>query len=283
MKILEAINRVLRWAENRHGPQPLQHSMPELKSWVTSPLACNILSEEKAQLDDSLGELFGYHLLELSCFDTELLSTSSRINNRFRLAPVEGFSAGALAEFEQLPLPEESIDVVLLHHVLEFSPNPHQLLREANRVLIPRGHLLIVGFNPWSLQGVYKVLAQWLSAAPFWRRHSLRAGRIHDWLRLLDCEPVSIQRGFYRIPVNHAGLLRRFGFWERLCRKLHLPFGGYYVLLARKDRIAMRPIKPLWSQLNPMAGLVIGKPASRMPDTARETPVTRTQAQSNSR
>ena len=90
-----------------------------------------------------------------------------------------------------------------------------------------------------------------------------------DWLRLLDCEPVHVERGFYRLPVNHEGLLEKFRFWERACRFLKLPFGGYYMILARKDRMAVRPIKPLWKGINPMAGLVLGKPAGRMPDPVR--------------
>jgi SAM-dependent methyltransferase len=250
--------KLKRWAYQRHGPQPLGQSMEAMKGWETSPLGKAIFKQQQEQLDDLLAELFGYHLLEMSSFDRPHISAASRINHRFKLAPVADFGGRALSE----------LDVVLLHHVLEYATNPHQILREANRVLISRGHLIIVGFQPWSLQGGYKLLAQWLSAGSVWRRSSLQASRIKDWLRLLDCEPVALMSGFHRMPVNHAGLLEKFSFWERLCQKIKSPFGGYYILLARKDVIAMTPIKPAWSKFNPVAGLVMGKPTSRMPEAA---------------
>lgn len=267
MGVLGRVTRLLRWADRRHGPRDMAKTMSGLRRWQATPLADAILNDEKQQLDKLLAELFGYHLLEMSCFDVAELSAGSRINHRFRLSPVTGGRTAALVDFGQLPLPSESIDVVLLHHVLDYATQPHQVLREANRVLISSGYLIITGFNPWSPQGLYKVVAQWLGAGDFWRRRGLRAARVVDWLHLLDCEPVNIEHGFYRLPVNHAGVLKRFEFWERLCRRWHLPFGGYYVVLARKDRVAMTPIKPVWSSMNPMAGLALGKPAARMPES----------------
>ncbi len=258
------------WAEGRHGPRSLSQTIRALRGWEITPLASSIFEAQQGQLDQVLSELFGYHLLEMSCFDCPGLSRSSRINHRFRLSPVNNPDAGALADYESLPLASESIDVVILHHVLEYSTHPHQILREANRVLIARGHLVVVGFNPWSLQGGYKILAQWLGAGSFWRRRSLRPGRVMDWLRLLDCEPLHVEWGFYGLPVNHAGVLRQFSFWERFCRRLGLPFGGYYVMLASKDRLCMTPVKPVWSSLNPVAGLVMGKPTPRMPESMRQ-------------
>lgn len=268
MSSMNGFAKMKRWADKRHGTRSLSETMKALQGWEQSPLGKAIFGQQHEQLDELLSELFGYHLLEMSCFNQVGLSAGSRINHRFRLSPELGFDCGALADFEALPLPEESIDVVMLHHVLEYATNPHQILREANRVLISRGYLIIVGFHPWSLQGGYKLLAQWFGAGSFWRRNSLRPSRIKDWLRLLDCEPVEVQRGFYRLPVNHAGLLERFTFWERLCQSLRLPFGGYYILVARKERVSMTPIKPVWSNFNPVAGLVIGKPTSRMPEPA---------------
>ena len=271
MGIFDAMAKLVNWANKRHGPRELEYAVPGLKHWHKTPLGQAITHSQKAQLDELMPELFGYHLLEMSCFDFSDLSSSSHINHRFHLAPYVDANAPIVSRFEELPLASESLDVVLLHHVLDYSPSPHQILREANRVLIARGHLVVVGFNPWSLQGLYKFGAQWLGAGDFWRRRSLRAGRVIDWLRLLDCDPIKLERGFYRAPVNHAGTLGRFAFWESLCRKMKLPFGGYYIILARKDRVSVRPIKPLWRNINPIAGLGLAKPTTRLPEPSRKT------------
>ncbi|MGH1374547.1 MAG: methyltransferase domain-containing protein [Cellvibrionaceae bacterium] len=270
MGIFDAAAKLIRWANGRHGPRDLQQTMTGLKGWQRTALGKAITEEQKSQLDQLMPELFGYHLLEMSCFDVSDLSNSSRINHRFSVAPDVGVKAPVISNFEDLPLASESLDVVLLHHILDYSPSPHQILREANRVLIARGHLIVIGFNPWSLQGLYKLAAQWVGAGDFWRRRSLRAGRVLDWLRLLDCDPIKLERGFYRAPVNHANTLGRFQFWERLCRKMKLPFGGYYIILARKDRVSVRPIKPLWRNINPIAGLGLAKPTTRLPEPSRK-------------
>ena len=73
---------------------------------------------------------------------------ASRSNARRRRRP-----ARPLARCHELPIATQSIDLVVLPHVLEFADEPHQILREVDRVLMPEGRLVIVGFNPWSLWG----------------------------------------------------------------------------------------------------------------------------------
>src|SRR5205085_2507192 len=73
----------------------------------------------------------------------------NRINFRFSVALEPG--AGVAADPLQLPLASQSVDLVALPHVLEFHPNPHEVLREAERVLMPEGQVVISGFNSLSL------------------------------------------------------------------------------------------------------------------------------------
>ena len=270
MSLLNTLTDQFHRLRRARSPQGLGVSAKELDGWQLTPLGRAILDLQRQQLEDILGELFGYHLLQISVFNVDDLANSSRINHRFNVGPVASGSVSALAHPEQMPLESESIDVVLLHHVLEYSSHPHQLLREANRVLIGRGHLVVIGFNPWSLQGVYKVFKQMFNAGIFWRRHGLRAGRIADWLKLLDCDTVRLERGFYRLPVNSEAALNRFRFWERLCTRFRLPIGGYYILVAQKERLRVTPVKPSWQSFNPISGLGLSKPTSRMPETAKK-------------
>ena len=51
-----------------------------------------------------------------------------------------------LPKNEELPLEHNSCDVVVLHHALDFAQSPHQVLREAARILRPGGHLILLGF-----------------------------------------------------------------------------------------------------------------------------------------
>jgi SAM-dependent methyltransferase len=96
-------------------------------------------------------------------------------------APILPGTGWVRAEFTQLPLAAESVDVLVLSHVLEFEPDRHQLLREAERVLRPEGRLHILGFNPCSLHAWWRPAGgrplHWGCIAP---------GRVLDWLSLLE-------------------------------------------------------------------------------------------------
>jgi SAM-dependent methyltransferase len=57
-------------------------------------------------------------------------------------------------EFDALPFPNHSLDLVVLPHALELARDPHLTLREVERVLVPEGRVVITGFNPLSLWGL---------------------------------------------------------------------------------------------------------------------------------
>jgi len=152
-----------------------------------------------------------------------------------------------IADFEELPLSADALDVVLLHHVLEYTSNPHQLLREATRVLIPRGHLIIVGFNRFSLWGGWKFFARKVRQSTHWQYNSLRLGRLLDWLELLDFEVTSISHGLYRPPLRGQAMMEKLSFLETVGNRLGWPLGAVYVVVARKDVIPVTPIKNRWS------------------------------------
>src|SRR5690625_7242790 len=84
------------------------------------------------------------------------LTRGSRITHRFTLSPT-GATKGPLsplvADSDALPRPSDCLDLVLLHHLQVYSQTPHRLLWQVARVLIPRGRLVLIGFNPWSLLG----------------------------------------------------------------------------------------------------------------------------------
>jgi ubiquinone/menaquinone biosynthesis C-methylase UbiE len=85
--------------------------------------------------------------------------------------PVEGQSELEIPQvvthdFGELPFATQSLDLVVLPHVLEFAAEPHQVLREVERVLIPEGQVIICGFNPSSLWGMRQVAGRLTGALP---------------------------------------------------------------------------------------------------------------------
>lgn len=104
----------------------------------------------------------------------------------------------------RLPLQCDSVDMIIVPHLLEFDSNRFQTMREIERVLKPEGVVLIVNFNPWSLWIRYQYLWE-LKMADSWRGHFINRARILDWLKLLNFE-VTQASDFYldTIKTTHG-------------------------------------------------------------------------------
>jgi len=229
----------------RFGVKPLFQAQADLNEWFEGAIGQRFLIAEKSKLDNIMPEMYGYHLMQLSAFKNTLsLSRQSPVTHHFSLGVEEEGDAKALAQFEQLPIDSECIDVALLHHVLEYSTKPHQLLREASRTVIPNGYIIIVGFNPWSFSTFKRQCGRFFSRDAQRRFHNLRRSRIVDWLKLLDFEPALLEYGDHGWPIKEE-------YVKKVQESLNGFFpvcGSFYVVLARKCITPMTVIKPGWKK-----------------------------------
>lgn len=233
--------------------RPLPETIMGIAGWYATPLGQDILRSQKRILAEQLSCLFGYHLMQLSVAPAERLFSASRINHCFSLSPLDvatdndkANGVQSLAEFDSLPFEDEVIDVTLLHHVLEFSENPQQVLKEAARVTMPNGYIILMGFNPVSMVGMIKPIANAFSSSVIWRRKNLRIGRIKDWLEFLDFSCLDIHYTSFNLPINNKKYLSHSRFLRSLFFGRTLPIGGTYCLVARKDKVGLTPIRPKW-------------------------------------
>ncbi|MCP8898525.1 methyltransferase domain-containing protein [Gilvimarinus xylanilyticus] len=246
-----------------------------LSAWFDQPAGGALLERQQAQVARALSCLFGYHLCQLSVCKDVNLTADSRIPHKFALGPTAqagGREAGCV-DLTRLPLASESVDVMVLHHALDYSATPHQLLAEAARATIPRGHILMVGFNPWSPVGAWHGVRRLIGGGPLWRHHQLRLARLLDWCTVLGLEPVSVEYGgFWPGASKKPGQVA-----ESIGTAVRLPWGSYYVALVRKDVPGVIPIKPPWESgevvgLKPLAGKLTGRQApNRRYDLRRDS------------
>jgi SAM-dependent methyltransferase len=136
------------------------------------------------------------------------------------------------------------MDLVVLPHALEFSENPHAILREAHRILMPEGRLVITAFNPNSLWG----LAQWFNQRREfpWRGRFVSVHRLRDWLSLLDFEVAGGRFWAYAPPLQSQRWLERFAFMEKMGDRWWGVGGGVYMIEAIKRVQGVRLITPRW-------------------------------------
>lgn len=245
---MSQLKSLLHKLRQRGQVRPLRDTQLSLQRWCQTPLGQVVLRQEQQLLEEELSCLFGYHFLQLSIAPQSRLYRGSRISHCFALGASETSKTRvqALSELEALPLAESSVDVTLLHHVLEFSQNPQQVLKEAARITIPNGHIIIFGFNPWSFMGAAKPLARMMGFDGIWRRHSLRRARLEDWLQFLDFTIVSSYQGCCNLPINQRSYLKRTNRLNAWQSDSVLGLGNYYCLVARKEVCCVTPLKPKW-------------------------------------
>ena len=216
-----------------------------LRQWYATSLGGVLLGHLKGQLDNLLPQLFGYHVLQIGHVAPELnLLASSRIKHRIVMDPSAG-DAAVLGSPNALPFQEDSLDLILLLHSLDFAREPHRVLREVDRTLIPEGHAIIIGFNPVSFYGLGKLLLQWRNRVPWCGRFYTRS-RVKDWLSLLGFQTLASEYFGYSPPINHRGFQQQLEFVERI-GTFTVPYvGGLYVMLAQKKLATLTPVRTRW-------------------------------------
>lgn len=238
-------------------PEP-PPAAPAFEQWLDSPLGEQVLKVEQDVFSEWLCRMFGYHILQLGCSEAHSLILDSPVGHKIQFAP--RYHKGvrqAVADNEELPLASDSMDVVVIHHALDFTDDSHRLLREAVRVLRPGGHLLVVGFNPLSGWGLVRGLSR-RRAAP-WNARFLHLRRVTDWLKLLDLHVEQVRFGLHFLPLTYARMLRNAQRIEAFGNRLSSPLGGIYFIQGVKQVAPFIPIVPRW---RPLRTATTGMPAA---------------------
>jgi SAM-dependent methyltransferase len=226
----------------------------ELQRWFETPVGAYVHRWEQRRIDNMLVDVFGYRAIQYGLPEFNLLAANRMPFKAFagpkRLtqAQMVGWQASLVCVPEQLPFDSDSIDLLVLPHTLETAVDQHTVLREAQRVLMPEGRLVIAGFNPWSLWGLRDRLP-WLSPwFPDGGEGELSPSRLKDWLRLLSFEIDRGHFGCYAPPCRTDAWLERFAFMEKAGDRWWPIFGATYVVSAVKRVAGMRLITPVFKR-----------------------------------
>jgi SAM-dependent methyltransferase len=227
-------------------------SKPVSDPWLAQsgqPVAARVLAWEQRQADDLLADVFGYHAVQIGCAELQALR-GNRMPHRWlakaeyewaeqaRVSPSDATPAQtAHVELDSRAWPwqAESLDLVVLPHILERSGDPHACLRELERVLIPEGQVLITGFNPWSWWGLNaKHLAGAGPDAQPVQATLVAYRRLRDWLRLLGFEVQVSRFGGWTPALQTEALMRRMDWIDGVGERWWPALGGVYLILATK-------------------------------------------------
>ena len=232
-------------------------------AWQRLQPGLRVVEQEREMLSGMVHDLFGYQLLQLGELGDDLEHLQAcpiRVKSLIGHRAVQRVAHGMIAEPRSLPIAADAIDAVVLPHTLDFSPEPHQVLREVERVLIPEGRVLIVGFNPFSLWGVWRLFGRWRGNVP-WCANFVSYPRLNDWLSLMgfDVERMDVME--FRPPTRSM----RLGAMERVGHRIWPMLAGVYVIRAVKRVSRVTPLQPRWSRLRVTGPRAI-EPTARIKD-----------------
>lgn len=226
--------------------QPL---IVELGEWLKSPPGRYMQQWEQKQIDGMVANVFGYHAIQIGLPQWDLLQ-ANRIPFRGCTHVVADTSLGrsgmVVSDPENLPFDTQSIDLLILPHVLECSSDPHQVLREVERVLMPEGRVVISGFNPWSLWGARERIPGLDPLTPVPAHMQVSLNRLKDWFKLLSLDLDRGRFGCYAPLCVENVWLDRWSFMEQAGDRWWPVCGAVYVVSAVKRVVTLRLVGPNW-------------------------------------
>ena len=237
-----------------------------LRAWFDQPLGRSLQALEANRLRALWPQLYGAVAMQLGhigCMDF----MDACIAPKRYVVDLPSFEAPSLtsavyAAVDALPFDSRSVDLAFLPHTLEFAVDPHQVLREVQRVLAPQGYVILFGFNPLSLWGLWRVALKYRGQMP-WCGHFIQLLRVKDWLKLLGFELVHGKMLYYRPPLGNEAFMDRLYFLDKIGDRWWPMAGAVYFVVAQKRVAAMTPLRPTW-RTRCLVADALGQPAGRV-------------------
>ena len=236
----------------------MTHFPDSVRQWLATPFGEALLARESRVVEEALDGIFGEQCLQLGQWgDANTFLRHARTQRQWLIdAGAAASSPAAIGEFHRVPVQDDSIDCVILPHVLDYSDRPHAILREVDRVLTAHGHVVILGFKTGGLWGVRRLVPG--AGLPPGAQNLVPERQLRDWLQLLDMRIQGAARYFFRWPlplIRGASSSR----WERWWPEL----AACYMLTAQKRVSPLTPVKPVW-RTKPKVVAGLAEPTNRV-------------------
>ena len=252
-------------------------------AWLGSPPGKYVLKWEQAQFDHIVSDIFGYHALQIGLPQLPALTENRMPLQMILRSPHDKPNDESGGQWhtiegipEELPFANQSLDLVVLPHVLEFASDPHAVLREVERVLMPEGRVVISGFNPASLWGLRQYCSH-LVGQPYLPREGqfIALLRLKDWLKLLNFSVDRGRFGCYRLPLRSESGMQKLAFLEKAGDRWWPVLGSVFMVSAIKRVSTLtlvgkieKSVTANQAQLNPATQLNTPSQKNQMKDQA---------------
>lgn len=206
--------------------------LDEFQNWLLlSPIGRYILHYERVFYHNIVPRVFGYYSLQIGLPKINFLQ-GNKIPNHYIL------DHDIKASTTFLPFANNSIDLIVCPHILEFTPNYHHLLQECYRILIPNGKIIITSFNKNSFFQRFLRKEQAIKHANFISLNTLK--------QQLNTLNFFIEGGKFfgfRPPINNAKILSKLSFMDKIGDRWLPTLANNYAIIASKELVTPTIIK----------------------------------------
>lgn len=227
----------------------------KLDTWYQSDLGQAVAQAMSDQIQSIIPSIFGYYAVQLGVPSQQQWLAESPIPNRIFVDPdLEQTDKTIATDFTALPFANSSVDLVLLPNTLTFTTSLFDVIHEVDRILMPNGYLIIIGFNPISLWGISRLALSFKKGVP-WQWNFLFLYKVRRMLYEIGYETMQANTFFYRPPTQNISILNKLLVMETIGNLSWSYPGGLYILVAQKQLPMLTRIRPIWTFKN----IVIGK------------------------
>lgn len=228
----------------------LEKRFRDFDIWLQQPAGRLVTALESHAIGDFLPHLLSQHALLLaSPLQRGLMDQVSMFYLQDRDSLLRGW--GEMKSQERCHVSQDnSKDLIILPHTLEYVYDAGTLLQDTTRLLQPAGYVLVIGFNPfhpWVLWQQHKKDGH--SRIP-WGGALLRLSWIKNQLNRLQYDVLKIDKLFLG---------------QSILQKMMGP--AIYMVLARKRTVAMKPLR-FYARLVQWAGFLKPMPKPEATRTA---------------
>lgn len=215
--------------------------------WWRQPLGSDILASEIDTIQHHLQSCWGDWALQLSTCKQLPMLQHGHIGACITVDPTgNAETRDIIAQPCQLPVDTDSLQSLVLHHVLDFHRHPHHVMREAGRTVAPYGRLTLCNFNRFSPLALKQALLG------FHGRHSVRRllsqSQIKDWLHLVGFEIERVSYCGFNFPSRHWS--SSDSHYARMMGQYLPKLGGVIVVTARKEKRPATLTPAGWRELS---------------------------------
>ena len=210
--------------------------------------------------------IFGYNAIQFGDIYTDCqMLKNCTIREQFIVDRTP--DANVISSPAALPIAGDSIDLFVLSHTLDFTEKPHQILREVERCLVPEGHVVIVGFNPYSFYGVWRLFLSRKKIAP-WNANFYSVRRLRDWCSLLGFDEVELHFTGHLPPFKRIQKWKKMQSINQFIQNQIAHAGGIYIFVAKKRVARITPLKSAWPVTKQILPTKLPKPSVGMQEDA---------------